>query len=99
MDGSLASPVAFAAQRLCPCFKQFASPTSVVFLKLNMTPLRLLLAPAACCWRLLPSAKFVTQDLRLHEDRGAAGFVYSVVPSDPHKRGSYIHFCPPALVT
>jgi hypothetical protein len=41
----------------------------------------------------------VTQDLRLHEDRGAAGFVFQVVPSDPHKRGSYIHFNPPALVT
>ncbi|KAF6257312.1 hypothetical protein COO60DRAFT_1640038 [Scenedesmus sp. NREL 46B-D3] len=45
------------------------------------------------------ATKFVTQDLRLHEDRGPAGFVYQVVPSDPHKRGSYIHFRPPALVT
>jgi hypothetical protein len=56
-------------------------------------------AAAVACWALPPAAKFVTQDVRLHEDRGAAGFVYSVVPSDPHKRGSYIHFCPPALVT
>ncbi|WIA30048.1 hypothetical protein OEZ86_000143 [Tetradesmus obliquus] len=45
------------------------------------------------------ATKFVTQDLRLHEDRGPAGFVYQVVPSDPHKRGSYIHFNPPSLVT
>jgi hypothetical protein len=61
------------------------------------TPLHLLLPLLLLL--LSPSAKFVTQDLRLHEDSGAGGFVYSVVPSDPHKRGSYIHFCPPALVT
>ena len=55
-----------------------------------------------CCLLLLsrpPAAKFVTQDLRLHEDRGPAGFVYLAVPSDPHRRGSYIHFNPPSLVT
>lgn len=60
-------------------------------------------AVSLCCCLLLlshvPAAKFVTQDLRLHEDRGPAGFVYQVVPSDPHKRGSYIHFNPPSLVT